>query len=137
LARRYVWFLAANSWILDSPSDLDVSTTTFGEMTGMILVYATVIIAIAEKLVTAVRLPDGAAYRFVGGNRWLAAAVLGAITGLTVGLGVEYYYLTNKFGDALGIGWEVPVCVAVGFVSAEAIVGRRFRSHREERSLAS
>ena len=132
-----VWFLAMNSWILDSPSDLDVTTTTFGEIAGMILVYATVIIAIAEKLATAVRLPDGGAYRFVGGNHWLAAAVLGAVTGLTVGLAVEYSYLTNKFGDSLGIGWEVPVCVALGFVAAEAIVGRLFRTHHEERSLAS
>ena len=84
---------------------------------------AIAIVTVAESQVPAVRLPDGDAYRIVGGNRFAAAAILGAIVGPD-GRVRRLPSFVIKTTDV--IGFEIPICFAVGFVIAEAIVGRRF-----------
>jgi hypothetical protein len=88
-----------------------------------------------EKFVPALRLPGGSAYRFVGGNRWLAAGALGAVSAFTIGPAIVYL----RYGSA-GIdnyGSEFILCAAVAFVIAEAFIGHRFRDRSAERTLAA
>jgi hypothetical protein len=129
---QFVYFLATNPWVSENPDALDVASTAFGELAAMIAIYATVAVVIIEKLVPAVRLPGGSAYRAIGANRWVASGILGVVTGWTVGIVVESTYLNGKFGSTLGLGPEIPFCAIVGFLAAEAIVGKRFSGHRAE-----
>jgi hypothetical protein len=126
VALQLVWLLVSYYWF---HVDLSISGQQFLESAVAIAFYTPLVITIAEKLVPALRVPVGAAYRRVGANRWLASAILGAGAGLTVGLVVQgsYGYL----------GFELPFCAAIGFVIAEAVVGRRFRGNREGPSLAA
>jgi hypothetical protein len=133
---QYGMFLATNAWVIDSPPDLDAVSGVFGNLAFGLALAIGAVVGIAEKFVPALRLPNGAAYRFVGHNRWGAAALLGAVTGLTIGLGVEFAYLSSKYGGMLGLGPEIPFIAALGFVIAEAAVGRSSRSRREEPSRA-
>ena len=128
-----LWYLALpeNNWIVTSESYLSEAIKETGWMAVYFAIGAAIVVAIAEKLVPAVRVPYGAAYRFVDGNRWLASGILGAVAGLTVGLVVEAAVLGDEFGKP-GSGLELVVCAAFGFVIAEAIVGRRFRAEGEE-----
>ena len=63
------------AYLIDNPKDLedqavvDGLTTTFTEMSILVVIAATIFVAIAEKLWPAGRLPSGAAYRSVGGIR--------------------------------------------------------------------
>jgi uncharacterized caspase-like protein len=134
---QYAWFLAENPKDLEDPAVTEYLATLFSEMSVVVVIAVTITVAIAEKLWPAVRVPGGAAYRAVGGNRWVAAGILGAVAGLTVGLAAEYLYLTMKQETTSGLGWQAPICAAIGFVIAEAIVGRRFGGHREERSVGA
>ena len=67
----------------------------------------------------------------------LASAILGAIVGLIVIVPVEYLYITIKPANVEPVRWEALVCAAMGFVIAEAIVGRRFRGNRGAPAPAS
>ena len=131
------------AYLIDNPKDLedqavvDGLTTTFTEMSILVVIAATIFVAIAEKLWPAGRLPSGAAYRSVGGIRWLASAILGAIVGLIVIVPVEYLYITIKPAQVEPLRWEVLVCAAMGFVIAEVIVGRWFRGNRGAPAPAS
>jgi len=125
-ALQFVW-LVTSYYVFHV--DLTISGSAYLESIVASVFYTTVIVAIGEKVVPALRVPRGAAYRRVQGNRWHASAILGAGAGLTVGLAVQatYGYL----------GFEVPFCAALGFVVAEAIVGRRFGGDREAPSVAA
>lgn len=133
---QFAWYLALPDhwWILTSDA-LGGDVSDFAKVAAAFAIAATIIVAIAEKVVRAARLPGGSAYRFTGGNRWLGPGILGAVTGLTIGLLVEVALLGDQFGKA-GLGWEVVPCAALGFVIAEAIVGRRSREDRQERPAA-
>jgi hypothetical protein len=130
-------FLGTNSWVTQNPDALDVASTAFGELAAMIAIYATLAVVIIERLVPAVRLPGGAAYRAINANRWVASGILGIVTGWTIGIVVESAYLNGKFGSTLGLGPEIPFCAIVGFLVAEAIVGKWFPGHRAESSAAA
>ena len=88
-------------------------------MGGAITFISVSIVTVAESQVPRLRLPDGDAYRIVGGNRFAAAALLGVVVALTVAL-FEYTISSKTFG------FNVVLTFAVGFVIAEAVVGRRF-----------
>jgi len=89
---------------------------------GAWIAFITVaIVTVAESKVSALRLPDGDVYRIVGGNRFAAAAILGVVVALTVGL---FEYAISS--DLDQFGFQVLLTFAVGFVIAEAVVGRRF-----------
>jgi hypothetical protein len=94
---------------------------------GWITFISAAIVTIAESQMPRLRLPDGDVYRIVGGNRYAAAAILGAVVALTVGL-FEYFISDdmNRFGI------EVALWFAIGFVLAEALVGRRFIGRPED-----
>ena len=59
------------------------------------------------------------------------------MTGLTIAFVVESAYLNSLFGYMLGLGSELPVCLAVGFVIAESIVGGWFGGHNAGRTTAA
>jgi hypothetical protein len=134
---QFVLLLVANQDIRESSDAVSVAIGDFTGVTFFLVIVATVVVSIAESQVPAVRLPRGTAYQGVGGNRWLASGLVGAIIGLTVGMIVEIAMISGgNFGKYLGSGLEIVLCTALGFVVAEAIVGRRFRSDRDERSAA-
>jgi CHAT domain len=85
---------------------------------------------LAEGLWPSVRVPDGAYYRSIGGNRWVAAAIQGAILGATVGFVVVMLVLTPS--DIVSTFLYMAAFTAVGFViaewSIERILQRRARS---------
>ena len=134
---QFVLLLVANQDIRESSDAVSVAIGDFTGVTFFLVIVATVVVSIAENQVPAVRLPRGTAYQGVGGNRWLASGLVGAIVGLTVGMIVEIAMISGgNFGKYLGSGLEIVLCTALGFVVAEAIVGRRFRSDRDEQSAA-
>ena len=92
------------------------------QLTLWMAFITTAIVTVGEAQVPAVRLPGGDAYQIVGGNRFRAAAVLGAAVGLTVAPVV--YFIFIGYTDRYGI--QIPICLAVGFLLAEAVVGHRF-----------
>ncbi len=60
---------------------------------------------VAEAQLQVVRLAGGDAYQIVGGNRFAAAAVLGAVMGITVGwVGVALRRTENRPPDGAGRG---------------------------------
>jgi hypothetical protein len=135
-----VWLVLQFFWVIGSIPDLLVDSErfefilrSFGELILMITIITAVTVALAEQLVPALRLPGGSAYRFVGGNRWAAAAILGAVVGLVIGFAVEGAY----FQSMNGLGLEIPLCASIGFLVAEALVGRGTRGRREEGSRAA
>jgi uncharacterized caspase-like protein len=134
---QFAWYTTDNDKNLEDPAVVNGLATVFGDMSVVIVIAAIVVVAIAERLWPAIRVPGGGAYGAVGGNRWIAAAVLGAVTGLIAIMPVEYLYITVKPVHIDPLRWEVPFCAAIGFVVAEAIVGRRFRGHREGPAPAS
>jgi caspase domain-containing protein len=127
---QYLWVISTVPGILNDPDKLDFATTVFTELAVLIAIVTTVAVVIVEKLVPALRVPSGSAYGIVGGNRWAAAGILGALSGLTIGLTVEAAY----FATAEALGLDTIVCAALGFIVAEAIVGRWFAGNRQERS---
>jgi hypothetical protein len=134
---QFAAFLIDHSKDLESQAVVDGLTTTFREVSVLVVIAATIFVATAEKLWPAGRLPSGAAYRSVGGIRWLASAILGAVVGLIVIVPVEYLYITNGPAPVEPLRWEALVCAAMGFVVAEAIVGRRFRGNHGAPAPAS
>ncbi len=122
-AAWYAVFSALN----DSPVDPEEYIPRVIGMGAAIMFISVAIVTVAESQVPALRLPDGDVYRIVGGNRFAAAAVLGAIVALTVG--VFEYVISDRMG---AYGLEVAFCFAVGFVLAEAVVGHRFTGSPKE-----
>jgi outer membrane biosynthesis protein TonB len=137
VALQFGWFMSNNPAVWDSSSDLEFVTTLFIELAVAIAFWATVIVALVEKGKPSVRLPGGSAYAFLGGNRWAASALLGVVTGIAIALLIEYAYLNAQYGEMFGLGPEIPFCAAIGFVVAEAIVGRWFTGHSAERRSAA
>jgi hypothetical protein len=129
-------YLYSHKGLIDDASALDPVSTAFGELTFGLAILMGAVVGIAEKFVQALRFPGGSVYRFVGGNRWGAAALLGAVTGTTIGLGVEAVYTYVHWGDLRGLGPEIPFLAALGFVIAEAVVGRS-PARRDEPSRTS
>ena len=95
------------------------------ELGGWVTFISVAIVTVAESQAPRLRLPDGYVYQIVGGNQFAASAVLGAVVSLAIGLPV--------FTLIGGLPWEVTIvlCFAIGFVIAEAAVGRRFESGRK------
>jgi Caspase domain len=91
----------------------NASTDMTGTVLFGILVIALVfggIVAAIEQFVPALRIPRGTAYAPVGHDRWILAGLLGIIPGLLlVGLGGELVFV---------------VLMVIGFLAAEALVGR-------------
>jgi len=133
---QFFWLLLANRWIATDTSALETASLDFGATAWLMAIIATVVIAIGENRVSQVRLPTGAAYRFVGNNRWAATAILGALTGLAIGLLVEAVIFGERFGLFDGAKGEIVYTAIAGFLIAEAIVGRRFRPKSEAASPA-
>jgi uncharacterized membrane protein len=133
---QFVLLLVANEEIRVESDKFSTASSDFTGVAFFLVIVATMVVSVAEHQIPAVRLPRGSAYQVVGGNRWLASGIVGAIVGLTLGLIVEGAVFGDRFGEPLGSGAEIVLCTALGFVVAEAIVGRRFRSDREERSAA-
>ncbi|HEV8698248.1 MAG TPA: hypothetical protein VGQ89_11190, partial [Candidatus Limnocylindrales bacterium] len=133
---QFIWLLVANQEFRDDSTNFSIASTYFTGVAFFLVIVAAVVVSVAERQIPAVRLPRGTAYQVVGGNRWLASGIVGAIVGLTVGLIVEGAVLGAWFGKWQASGPEVVLCTALGFVVAEAIVGRRFGNVREEQSAA-
>ena len=74
------------------------------------------IVAVIEKLVPALRIPGGSVYAAVGHNRWIVSGTLGLIPGFLL--------------VAAGGYWIFLALMVVGFLAAEAIVGRRSPKHQ-------
>ena len=134
---QYAWYLAANPNALNDSQLMDNLTNIFSEIAVLTAFWATIAVAVAENFLPAIHLPGGAAYRLVGGNRWVASALLGAVVGVTVGLIVQILYLTSRFGSTGDFGPDIVICPAIGFVVAELIVGRRFGGKREAPAVAA
>lgn len=130
LVLQYFWVLVSIPDIFLDSSRLEFITQAFGELAVLITAITAVTVALVEQFVPALRLPGGSAYRVVGGNRWAAAAILGAVVGLVIGFVVEGAY----FQSMDGLGLEIPLCAALGFLVAELLVGRGSRGRREEGS---
>jgi hypothetical protein len=83
-----------------------------------------VVVTIAEYLVPAFRVPEGALYRPFGGVRVAAAAVQGAVVGATAGFLVTAWFYRESDPDTLALDTAVDVAVAtaLGFAIAEALV---------------
>jgi uncharacterized caspase-like protein len=79
------------------------------------------VVTVAESEVPRLRLPSGDVYQIVGGNRFAASALLGTVVSLAIGLPV---FMLNNADYSPG----VTLLSAVGYVIAEAAVGRRFRA---------
>jgi hypothetical protein len=117
----FVWWIAGRL-TSDSEIDLEAGLSDLVQLTAWVAFIATAIVTVAEAKLPAARLPGGDAYQVAGGNRFVAAAILGAIVGLTVGFAVYIFVLQTT--DV--IGFNIPICFAAGFVIAEAVVGHRF-----------
>ncbi len=129
---QFFWTLSTTPALLEDPDALTFVTSVFTELAILISILTTIAVVIVEKLVPAMRLPGGSFYRAVGGSRWAAAAVLGVLAGLTIGVVIEVAY----FSTAEVIGLDIPVCGALGFLVAEAVVGKWFAGN-QERSRAA
>ena len=69
------------------------------------------IVAVIENFVPAVRIPSGSLYGPVGHNRWIVSGALGLIPGILL--------------VSAGGYWIFVALMVVGFLAAEALVGRR------------
>ena len=103
-----------------------------GEFAGAAALMAIAMMAavtVAERFVPAVRVPAGSLYRTVGGNRWAATAIQGAMAGATVGFLVAGLLIhawtdgTVLFNAAI----RLALFTAASFVIAEAVLDRLFR----------
>jgi uncharacterized caspase-like protein len=123
-------FLMSNTWIFDDASSGESHLGGFAELVLITTFWAIVLVPTVEKFVAAVRVPGGSAYRFVGGNRFAAAALLGAAVGLTIGFAVQLVLFEV-------VTFETIIFAAVGFLVAEALVGRRFSGQGEGRTATA
>jgi hypothetical protein len=121
-----VWY-AVGQALSDSPVTADDYIPQAIGMGAATMFIAVAIVTVAESQVPRLRLPDGDAYRIVGGNRFAAAAVLGVIVALTVAL--FEYVISDKL---YRYGVEVVFCFAIGFILAEVAVGNRFGGSRKD-----
>ncbi len=124
------WLLAINASKVTEQVLGEVAPITL-QLSLLVAIPVTVIVALVERQVPAVRLPGGAAWRVVRGNRWLASAIVGAVAGLVVGLPVELAFVPK---GVYSPGLDVLVFAVLGFVAAEAVVGRRIRPRPDEPS---
>jgi len=93
----------------------DLRLTVLLALLAIAAVFAA-IVAVIEKFVPALRIPGGSLYAVVGHNRWIVAGTLGLIPGfLLIGAGGYWIFLA---------------LMVVGFLAAEAIVGRRSPKHQ-------
>jgi len=95
-------------------TDYYTSASEIGQDLGYFLVFAAVVAGIVvavEKVVPALRIPGGAAYRPLRNNRWIVPVVVSLPLGILLVVAArDIVYL---------------VIVAAGFLVAEAIVDRR------------
>ena len=103
-----------------------------GEFAGAAVLMAIAMLAavtVAERFVPAVRVPAGSLYRTVGGNRWAATAIQGALAGATVGFLVAGL-LIHAWTDGtvlINAAIRLALFTAASFVIAEAVLDRLFR----------
>jgi uncharacterized caspase-like protein len=123
----FIWF---NGSRLQSGNEVDFEARLpeLVQLAAWVAFTATAVVTLAESQLPAVRLAGGDVYQIVGGNRFPAAAILGAVIGLTVGFAVYFVFFQTTDVFAL----DIPICFAAGFVLAEAAVGRRFVSRDDE-----
>jgi uncharacterized caspase-like protein len=119
------YFAGTNADVLQDTSIFDQYTTWFASVMLYFIVGATVLAGILEGAAPALRVPSGSAWTFVGQNRWLVAAIVGALMGLTVGVIAETLVLGTDFAGKAGTGLEIVVFASVGWLLAEVVVGRR------------
>jgi hypothetical protein len=83
-------------------------------------------VAFAERLLPAIRVPDGEAYRSWRQHRLRSAALQGAVVGGTVGV-IDFLVLATNTGAtwSLDILFWFPSSAAIGFALAEALLRRR------------
>ena len=135
---QFVWVITANSGVLEDPVAMEFLASKFGEILLDLMVLGAVVVVVVERFVPAVRLPFGELYRIVGNNRWLAAAVLGTVFALTLGWGSESMVFGADFGAHRGLGVaELVVSLVIGFVVAEAAIGKRFGGQRAQRTATA
>jgi hypothetical protein len=82
-------------------------------------------VTLCERRWPSVRVPGGSAYGFIGGNRWAAAGIEGAVAGGTVGYAASVALrVTKEYGDELTLYAFLLHLIAtgVGFVVAEAVL---------------
>ena len=103
--------------------------TVTDELLGSMLIMAVAMLAavtLAERRWPAFRVPDGDLYRSVGERRWAAAAIQGAVAGLTVG-----FLVANVLNEFRLLDLEtilvVTISGALGFAIAEASLERLSR----------
>ena len=101
----------------------------------MLALLVGAIVAVVEKQVPALRIPGGTAYRIVGNNRWTVTAILGVAIGLLIGVFSDAY-LSQTLGWSPGMDGLV-ISAALGFIAAEAVVGKSSRGQRDKGSQAT
>jgi uncharacterized caspase-like protein len=97
----------------------ELNGISFAILAGLLLIsgIVTLIVGAVEKVVPALRIPGGAAYAVVGHNPWIASALVGALFGIVLmAIGATMIYL---------------VLTILGFLAAEAVVGRAGRAARQ------
>jgi len=102
------------SEIYYAATDYYTSASDIAGDLGVFLVIAGIVAGIVvavEKVVPALRIPGGRAYRLLGNNRWIVPVVVSLPLGILLALGTR---------DIVFL-----VLVAAGFLVAEAIVDRR------------
>jgi len=114
------WILATN---LDKLNDaINQVAGQFVSLTALTALAMVAAVTLAEGLWPAIRVPGGRAYRLVGGNRWAAAAVQGAVTGVTVGFAVVAVLVGDSFTVETAV--VLALAAASGFAIAEALLDR-------------
>ena len=94
------------------------------------VIGAVAVVTLAETVWPAVRVPDGRFYRAVGGNRWAAAAIQGAVLGGTAAfVATNAFYLIVRRRPRLNPETFVVhgAFTALVFVVAEAVIARIWR----------
>jgi hypothetical protein len=110
--------------------NLDSVVSTFFDAAAVMAIAMAVAVTLAEGLLPAVRVPGGSIYRAVGGNRWTATAIQGAVTGATVGFGVTV--LAKEWLFSLDTAVLLAFFGATSFLIAEAVLGRLFRRRPDQ-----
>ena len=123
LAFIWIWVYVAHPELFDDHSfEETVGWFMFEAALTMIGIGAAVVVA--EAVTPSIRVPDGSFYRSVGGNRVAAAAIQGAVAGVTVGFVVTVWLNLALRGDPRPFSFESLVLhgafTALGFAIVEA-----------------
>ena len=131
----FIWSIGKESWLLTDSSSLEAAFYGFIGLGVVLATFIAILVALVEKLVPALRIPGGKAYRVVGNNRWTVAAILGVAIGLLIGAFSDGY-LINTQGWTPGMDGLI-ISAALGFIAAEAVVGKSSRGQLDKGSQAT